>query len=78
MKGNFGLPSSSAETMEDGAPEQQDQVELEGTFIPREEDGYVYVRVHDQDPAFDEAKFMALVHGEGYDQETTTTTTTTP
>lgn len=63
-RGNFGLPGSSAETMEDEAPEQQDQVELEGTFIPRT-DGVVYVRVHDKAPNFSEEAFMNLVHGEG-------------
>ncbi|MBW0770507.1 hypothetical protein KYJ98_09275 [Mammaliicoccus lentus] len=62
-RGNFGLPSSSASTLEDGAPEHQDQVELEGTFIPRE-DGVVFVRVHDKSENFDESKFMELIHGE--------------
>lgn len=63
-RGNFGLPSSSAETMEDEAPEQQDQVELEGTFIPRE-DGLVYARVHDKAPGFSEEAFYNLIHGAG-------------
>lgn len=63
-RGNFGLPSSSAETMEDGAPEQQDQVELEGTFIPRA-DGLVYARVHDGAEDFDEDAFLNLIHGTG-------------
>lgn len=63
-RGNFGLPSSSAETLEDEAPEQQDQVELEGTFIPRESDGLVYARIHDQNEEFDEQTFMQLIHGE--------------
>ncbi|WP_049319251.1 major tail protein [Mammaliicoccus sciuri] len=61
-RGNFGLPSSSAATLEDGAPEHQDQVELEGTFIPRE-DGVVFVRVHDKSQDFSEQKFMELIHG---------------
>ncbi len=74
-RGNFGLPSSSAETMEDEAPEQQDQVELEGTFIPRT-DGLVYARVHDKAPGFTEEAFMNLIHGDG--AATTTTTTTLP
>lgn len=63
-RGNFGLPSSSAETMEDEAPEQQDQVELEGTFIPRA-DGLVYARVHDKAPGFSEEAFYNLIHGTG-------------
>lgn len=63
-RGNFGLPGSSAETMEDGAPEQQDQVELEGTFIPRE-DGLVYARVHDKAAGFSEEAFYNLIHGAG-------------
>ena len=63
-RGNFGLPSSSAETMEDEAPEQQDQVELEGTFIPRA-DGLVYARVHDQAAGFSEEAFLNLIHGTG-------------
>ncbi|MBN4909460.1 hypothetical protein IDG46_05695 [Staphylococcus sp. EG-SA-13] len=61
-RGNFGLPSSSAATLEDGAPEHQDQVELEGTFIPRA-DGVVFVRVHDKSENFSEKKFMELIHG---------------
>lgn len=61
-RGNFGLPSSSAETMEDEAPEQQDQVELEGTFIPRA-DGLVYARVHDKAKGFSEEAFHKLIHG---------------
>ena len=76
-RGNFGLPSSSAETMEDEAPEQQDQVELEGTFIPRT-DGLVYARVHDQAEGFSEEAFLNLIHGDGAAAEVTTTTTTTP
>lgn len=75
-RGNFGLPSSSAETMEDEAPEQQDQVELEGTFIPRT-DGLVYARVHDQAEGFSEEAFLNLIHGEGASAAVTTTTTTT-
>lgn len=67
-RGNFGLPSSSASTLEDGAPEHQDQVELEGTFIPRA-DGVVFVRVHDKSENFDEAKFMKLIHGEDTESE---------
>lgn len=63
-RGNFGLPNSSAETLEDEAPEAQDQVELEGTFIPRENDGLVYARIHDQSEDFDEETFMKLIHGE--------------
>jgi len=74
-KGNFGLPSSSAQTLEDGAPEQQDAVELEGTFIPRE-DGVVYVRVHDKADGFSEQAFMELIHGTGVKVTTTSTTTT--
>lgn len=61
-RGNFGLPSSSAATLEDGAPEHQDQVELEGTFIPRA-DGVVFVRVHEKSENFSEEKFMELIHG---------------
>lgn len=67
-RGNFGLPSSSASTLEDGAPEAQDQVELEGTFIPRE-DGVVFVRVHDKSKDFEESKFMKLIHGEDAEVE---------
>lgn len=63
-RGNFGLPDSSAETLEDEAPDAQDQVELEGTFIPRDSDGLVYARIHDQNEKFDEAAFMKLIHGE--------------
>lgn len=69
-RGNFGLPSSSAATLEDGAPEHQDQVELEGTFIPRA-DGVVFVRVHEKSENFSEEKFMELIHG-------TTTTEAVP
>lgn len=72
-RGNFGLPGSSAETMEDGAPEQQDQVELEGTFIPRD-DGLVFVRVHDKASGFTEDAFYKLIHGKTLNGEETPVT----
>lgn len=60
--GNFNIPNSSASTMED-SPEQQDQVEMEGSFFGREDDNLVVVRIWSKDPDFDEAAFYERIHG---------------
>ncbi|MEJ7437655.1 major tail protein [Staphylococcus warneri] len=61
-RGNFGVPDSKVETQEE-KPEQKEENELEGTFIPRE-DGVVFVRVHDKTEGFREEKFLKLIHGD--------------
>lgn len=61
-RGNFGLPDSKVETQED-KPEQKEEIEMEGTFIPRN-DGVVFVRVHDKAENFSEEEFLKLIHGE--------------
>lgn len=61
-KGNFNLPESKASTMED-KPEQQDQSEIEGSFVGRDSDKLVYTRVWSGTEGFDEAKFYEKIHG---------------
>lgn len=61
-KGNFNIPNTKASTMED-KPEQQDQIEIEGSFVGRDTDKLVYTRVHSSDENFDEQKFYDMVHG---------------
>ncbi|RIO67121.1 major tail protein [Staphylococcus haemolyticus] len=62
-RGNFNIPNTSASTMED-SPEQQDQVEMEGSFVQRDKDKLVYARIHSADPEFDEATFYKAIHGD--------------
>lgn len=62
-RGNFNIPNTSASTMED-SPEQQDQVEMEGSFVQRTEDKLVYARIHSADPEFKESEFYKAIHGE--------------
>ncbi|PTK64439.1 hypothetical protein BUZ40_03275 [Staphylococcus haemolyticus] len=62
-RGNFNIPNTSASTMED-SPEQQDQVEMEGSFVQRDKDKLVYARIHSADPEFDEAAFYKAIHGD--------------
>ena len=61
-RGNFNIPGTSASTMED-SPEQQDQIEMEGSFMQREEDKLVFARIHSADPEFDEQAFYDAIHG---------------
>ncbi|MCD8896594.1 major tail protein [Mammaliicoccus sciuri] len=63
--GTFGIPSSSASTMEDGAPEQQNAQELEGNFIPRKngEDKAVYAEMWSGEESFNENEFLEFIHG---------------
>lgn len=70
-RGNFNIPGTSASTMED-SPEQQDQIEMEGSFMQREEDKLVFARIHSADPDFNEEDFYKAIHGE------VTTTPTEP
>lgn len=65
VRGNFNIPGTSGSTMED-SPEQQDQVEMEGSFIQRsDKDKTVYVRIHSGDPEFPgEEEFLKFIHGE--------------
>lgn len=67
-RGNFSVPNSSASTMED-SPEQQDQVELEGSFIPRQDDKVLYVRIHDGAEGFTEQAFLDFIHGTATTEE---------
>ncbi|WP_432724616.1 major tail protein [Staphylococcus equorum] len=64
VRGNFNIPGTSGSTMED-SPEQQDQVEMEGSFMQRSsKDKTVYVRIHDGDPEFPgEEEFLNFIHG---------------
>ena len=62
-RGNFNIPGTSASTMED-SPEQQDQIEMEGSFMQREEDKLVFARIHSADPEFSEEEFYKAIHGE--------------
>ncbi|WP_394856123.1 major tail protein [Staphylococcus borealis] len=62
-RGNFNIPNTSASTMED-SPEQQDQIEMEGSFVQRDKDKLVYARIHSADPEFDEAAFYKAIHGD--------------
>ncbi|REI31452.1 major tail protein [Staphylococcus felis] len=62
-RGNFNIPNSSASTMED-SPEQQDQVEMEGSFVGRENDKLVVSRIWSGDKEFNEADFYKLIHGD--------------
>ncbi|PTF20433.1 hypothetical protein BUY42_00180 [Staphylococcus devriesei] len=62
-RGNFNIPNTSASTMED-SPEQQDQVEMEGSFVQRDKDKLVYARIHSADPEFDETAFYKAIHGD--------------
>ncbi|MDW4141558.1 hypothetical protein QI252_06250 [Staphylococcus saprophyticus] len=73
VRGNFNIPGTSSSTMED-SPEQQDQVEIEGSFMQRSsEDKTTFVRIHDGDPEFPgEEEFLKFIHGE------VTTTPTEP
>ncbi|NJI12025.1 major tail protein [Staphylococcus agnetis] len=61
-RGNFNLPGTSSSTMED-SPEQQDQVEMEGSFMQRDKDKLVFARIHSADPEFDEKAFYEAIHG---------------
>ncbi|AID02997.1 hypothetical protein BE24_05290 [Staphylococcus xylosus] len=70
-RGNFNIPGTSASTMED-SPEQQDQIEMEGSFMQRDEDKLVFARIHSADPDFNEEDFYRAIHGE------VTTTPTEP
>ena len=62
-RGNFNIPNTSASTMED-SPEQQDQVEMEGSFVQRDKDKLVYARIHSADPDFNEEDFYKAIHGD--------------
>ena len=73
-RGNFNIPNTSASTMED-SPEQQDQVEMEGSFVQRDTDKLVFARIHSADPDFNEEDFYKAIHG---DDEVTTAGTTSP
>ncbi|MDV2096849.1 hypothetical protein, partial [Acinetobacter baumannii] len=50
-------------TMED-SPEQQDQVEMEGSFVQRDDDKLVFARIHSADPDFNEEDFYKAIHGD--------------
>lgn len=72
-RGNFNIPNTSASTMED-SPEQQDQVEMEGSFMQRDSDKVVFVRIHDGDPEFPgEDAFLKFIHGDDAITEATPT-----
>lgn len=62
-RGNFNIPNTSASTMED-SPEQQDQVEMEGSFVQRDNDKLVFARIHSEDPDFNEEDFYKAIHGD--------------
>lgn len=62
-RGNFNIPNTNASTMED-SPEQQDQVEMEGSFVQRDKDKLVYARIHSEDPDFNEEEFYKAIHGD--------------
>lgn len=62
-RGNFNIPNTSASTMED-SPEQQDQVEMEGSFVQRDNDKLVFARIHSADPDFNEEDFYKTIHGD--------------
>ena len=62
-RGNFNIPNTSASTMED-SPEQQDQVEMEGSFVQRDNDKLVFARIHSVDPDFNEEDFYKAIHGD--------------
>ncbi|MDE9969170.1 hypothetical protein O0H55_11370 [Staphylococcus pseudintermedius] len=74
-RGNFNIPNSNAYTMED-SPEQQDQVEMEGSFVQRDTDKLVFARIHSADPEFDETAFYKAIHGD--DAVTTAPTSEEP
>ncbi|EGQ3323221.1 hypothetical protein G0U04_001790 [Staphylococcus pseudintermedius] len=74
-RGNFNIPNSNASTMED-SPEQQDQVEMEGSFVQRDTDKLVFARIHSADPEFDETAFYKAIHGD--DAVTTAPTSEEP
>lgn len=61
-RGNFNIPNTKASTMED-KPEQQGQIEIEGSFTGRESDKLVFTRIWSKDPDFDEAAFYEKIHG---------------
>ncbi|ARM68244.1 major tail protein [Staphylococcus warneri] len=63
-RGNFNIPNTKSSTMED-KPEQQDQIEMEGSFVQRDTDKLVFARIHSADPDFDETAFYNAIHGEG-------------
>lgn len=62
-RGNFNIPNTSASTMED-SPEQQDQVEMEGSFVQRDNDKLVFARIHSEDQDFNEEDFYKAIHGD--------------
>lgn len=62
-RGNFNIPNTNASTMKD-SPEQQDQVEMEGSFVQRDKDKLVYARIHSADPDFNEEEFYKAIHGD--------------
>lgn len=72
-RGNFNIPNTSASTMED-SPEQQDQVEMEGSFVQRDNDKLVFARIHSADPDFNEEDFYKEIHGD----DAVTTANNTP
>ncbi len=74
-RGNFNIPNSNASTMKD-SPEQQDQVEMEGSFVQRDTDKLVFARIHSADPEFDETAFYKAIHGD--DAVTTAPTSEEP
>lgn len=60
LKGKFGIPSAEGKTKEDKVDFQTDTIE--GQFLPRKEDGLVFLVGYDQNEGFSLDKFYKLAY----------------
>ncbi|GLZ63689.1 major tail protein [Bacillus amyloliquefaciens] len=60
LKGKFGIPSAEGKTKEDKVDYQTDSIE--GQFLPRKEDGLVFLVGYDQNEGFSLDKFYKLAY----------------
>ncbi|MED1122452.1 major tail protein [Bacillus atrophaeus] len=60
LKGKFGIPSAEGKTKEDKVDFQTDSIE--GQFLPRKEDGLVFLVGYDQNKGFSLDKFYKLAY----------------
>ena len=60
LKGKFGVPSAEGKTKEDKVDFQTDTIE--GQFLPRKEDGLVFLVGYDQNEGFSLDKFYKLAY----------------
>ncbi|AMQ71819.1 MULTISPECIES: major tail protein [Bacillus amyloliquefaciens group] len=60
LKGKFGIPSAEGKTKEDKVDYQTDTIE--GQFLPRKEDGLVFLVGYDQNEGFSLDKFYKLAY----------------